>query len=216
MNKFHKICPNVWGMKSTENYKRGDLAIIETKHGKEVEVEVYNVLSSENNIKIYSIVRTDSESYAERKARKYGEWADARARTSNEYFQASNESADFLRLAEPIKVGHHSECKHRALIEHNRKCMDKCVEHDKAAQAHALKAEYWEKKAEEITLADPDCLEYFETKLSDALDEHGYLKNNPDKRPHDYALQYAKKAVDKMKKKVEMAKWLWGGGDASF
>lgn len=48
-NKFQKICPNVWGMMSENEYARGDLAYITTKYGKEVEVEVYNVLSSENN-----------------------------------------------------------------------------------------------------------------------------------------------------------------------
>lgn len=168
------------------------------------------------NIKLYSIVRTDSESYAERKARKYNEWAEARQKTSDKYWEASNEGADFLRLAEPIKVGHHSERKHRAIIERNRSRMDKSMEHRKAAQAHANKAAYWEKKAEEITLADPDCLEYFKMKLEKSQKMHKLYKDKPELRPHDYALQYAKKEVNELVKKVEMAKWLWGGEDVEY
>lgn len=45
----------------------------------------------------------------------------------------SKSEADFLALAEPIKIGHHSEGRHRKLIERSRKAAsDACAEWEKA------------------------------------------------------------------------------------
>lgn len=44
MNKFKKYCPNVWVAECDEEYEKGDIIQLETKYGKEVECEVYNLV----------------------------------------------------------------------------------------------------------------------------------------------------------------------------
>lgn len=68
MNKFKKYCPNVWVAECEEEYEKGDIIQLETKYGKEVECEVYNLVLQKDDKYFYSIVRTDEQSYAERKA----------------------------------------------------------------------------------------------------------------------------------------------------
>ena len=55
------------------------------------------------------------------------------AKKSNDYYNASNEGKEFLSIGEPIKIGHHSEKRHRALIERNWNRMGKSVEFEKKA-----------------------------------------------------------------------------------
>ena len=195
MNKFIKYCPNVWVAECEEEYKKGDLIFLETKYGKEVECEVYNFLGySRNKKRVYSVVRTEEKSYAERKAEKYSDYASKNITKSKEKWQQSQEGKEFLSLGEPIKVGHHSEKRHRALLERNERRIKKAVEFENKAQELMRKAEYWENKANEITLAMPDSLEYFKIKLEQAELHHKDLKDNPQKRKHSYDLTYAKKA----------------------
>ena len=209
MNKFKKFCPNVWVAECDEEYKKGEIIELETKYGKEVECEVYNLIAQKDGKSYYSIVRVEDKSYAERKAERYSNSAENHANKSNHYFEASNEGSDFLSLAEPIKVGHHSEKRHRALIERNWNRMEKSVEFSKMAQEAERKAEYWEGKAKEITLAMPESLEYFKDKLEKAIAYHTGLKNGTIKKEHSYSLTYAKKDVNELTKKVETAKLLW-------
>lgn len=49
--------------------------------------------------------------------------------------------SEFLSLGEPIKVGHHSEKGHRALIERNWNRMEKSVEFAEKAKEAGQKAE---------------------------------------------------------------------------
>lgn len=211
MNKFKKYCANVWIAECEEEYEKGDIIELTTKYNKEVECEVYNFLGKTSTEKyLYSIVRLEDESYAERKAEKYNNSALKNIAKSNEKWEQSQEGKDFLSLAEPIKIGHSSEKRHRALIERNRNRMAKAVEFENKAKEQQRKAEYWEAKAKEITLAMPESLEYFEYELEKAEKHHKDLKDNPEKRQHSYDLTYAKKAVNELKKKVEIAKMLWG------
>ena len=90
-----------------------------------------------------------------------------RQNKSNQYFKASKEGADFLALAEPIKIGHHSESRHRALIERNWNRIGKAVAMSEKAEAHESKADYWEKRASDINLSMPESIEYYEYKLED-------------------------------------------------
>lgn len=151
MNKFRKYCPNVWVAECDEDYEKGDIIELETKYGKMVECEVYNLVLKTNDKYFYSIVRLD-ESYAQKKAERYTNSAANHAAKSDEYYNASNEGREFLSLGEPIKVGHHSEKRHRALIERNHNRMGKSVEFAEKAKEAERRAEYWENKANEITL----------------------------------------------------------------
>lgn len=209
MNKFKKWCPNVWVAESDDEYEKGDIIEIETKYGKLVECEVYNLIKQEGDKYYYSIVRLD-EPYAKRRAERYSDGAAAHHEKSNRYFEASLEGQEFFALGEPIKVGHHSEKRHRALIERNWSRMEKSVEATKKAEYAEAKAEYWERKAKEITLAMPESLDYFSEKLMEATKYHQGLKDGSIERTHSYSLTYAKKAVNDYAKKVEIAELLWG------
>ncbi|MDG6260281.1 DUF3560 domain-containing protein, partial [Glaesserella parasuis] len=86
--------------------------------------------------------------------------------------EAANEGRDFLSLAEPIKIGHHSEKRHRALIERNARRMELAVEEMRKAENYADKIAYWESRAVKIDLSMPESLEYFKHKLKEAEDKH--------------------------------------------
>lgn len=210
MNVFKKYCPNVWVAQCDEEYEKGDIIQLETKYGKEVDCEVYNLVLKKDDKYFYSIVRTDEQSYAERKAERYNNAALKNQVKSNDKWRAAEEGKDFLVLGEPIKVGHHSEKRHRALIERNWKRCEKAVElADKAAEQKS-KAEYWEIKSKEITLAIPESLEYFTAQLEKAIEVQKGMKDGTIQRTHSYSLVYATKAVKELKTKVEIAKLLWG------
>lgn len=210
MNRFRKYCPNVWVAECEEKYEKGDIIELETKYGKIVECKVYNLVAQNNDKYYYSIVRIENQTYAQRKAERYSNSAANYAAKSEERYKASQEGAEFLSLGEPIKVGHHSEKRHRALLERNWNRMEKSMEFAKKAEAAKSKAEYWENKANEITLAMPESLEYFSERLEKAIAYHKGLKDGTIKKLHSYSLPYAKKDVNELKKKVEIAKKLWG------
>lgn len=210
MNTFKKYCPNVWIAECEEEYSKGDIIQLETKYGKEVDCEVYNLLASKNDKFFYSIERVEEKSFAERKAEKYQNSAINHNAKSNQQYQASQEGREFLSLGEPIKVGHHSEKRHRALIERNNNRMDKCLEFSRKAEAAAHKAEYWERKANEINLSMPESIEFYEYKLEKAKEYQKGLKDGTIKKEHSYSLPYATKEVKELTQKYEIAKVLWG------
>ncbi len=210
MNKFKKYCPNVWVAECEKEYEKGEIIQLETKHGKEVDCQVYNLVLHRNDKYYYSVVRIEEKSYAQRKAERYEKSAANHSAKSDSYYKASQEGKDFLSLGEPIKVGHHSEKRHRALIERNWNRMGKSVEFAEKAKEAESRAEYWENKVSEITLAMPESIEYFSDKLEKAITYHKGLKDGTVKREHSYSLTYATKDVKELKEKVEIAKLLWG------
>lgn len=213
MNTYEKYCPNVWVAKCEQEHKKGDVIPVANKYGKESDCEVHNLVAQYGGHYYYSITRCDGinkQTYAERKAEKYRAWEAAQEAKSSKFFEQSREGADFLVLAEPIKVGHHSEKRHRALIERNHARMDKALQASKDAKAHAQKAAYWASMADKIDLSMPESVEYFQDCLERAVAHHEGLKNGSIKRPHDMALQYSSKKVKDLRKAVETAKKLWG------
>lgn len=210
MNRFKKYCPNVWVAECEEEYEKGDIIQLETKYGKEVDCEVYNLILQKGELYYYSIVKTEEQTYAERKAEKYSNASSNSIKKSIERMNAAQEGREFLSLGEPIKVGHHSENRHRALIERNNNRMDKSMEHYRKAEEQKHKAEYWEQKATEVTLAMPESIEYFSRKLERAIIYHKGLKDGTIEKEHSYSLAYANKDVRELRKKVEIAELLWG------
>ena len=213
MNTYKKFAPNVFVAKCEEMHEKGSTIILTTKYGKEHECIVFNLVGrdSESNW-YYSIVRADGFNYqewAKRKAERIQGWANNAEKRSNKHYEDSKEGADFLKLAEPIKVGHHSEKAHRALYARNDKRMRKSVEESRKASEYESRAEYWERKSNEINLSMPESLEYYEYKLEEAKEKHEGLKSGKYERSHSYSLTYAKKAVNDLTKKFELAKKLW-------
>lgn len=210
MNTFKKYCPNVWVAECDEEYEKGEIITLETKYGKDVECQVYNLVAQKDGKYYYSIVRLEDMTYAQRKAEKYSNSVARHQAKASERFEAANEGKEFLSLGEPIKLGHHSEKRHRALIERNLKRTEKALEYLEKAEEAESKAKYWERKAQEITLAMPESLEYFTSKLNEAVEYHKALKDGTIERTHSYSLAYANKDVKELKKKVEIANLLWG------
>jgi hypothetical protein len=214
MNTYTKFCPNVYVAKCEEEYTKGDEIIVTTKYEKENECIVHNHVGvTRDGSNLYSITRVDgfnAQEHAKRKADKLNGAAHNASTKSNERWEASNEGADFLRLAEPIKIGHHSEKRHRALIERNHNRMDKSMELSKKADDYASRAEYWEARTEIMNLSMPGSIAYFAYKLEKATAYHEGLKDRTIERSHSFSLTYANKDKKEAAKKLELAKRLWG------
>jgi len=212
MNTYAKYCPNVWVAKCTEQHEKGEVINVTTQYGKENESIVFNLVFQKDGFYYYSIVRADGYNVQERakaKAERYSQWAASAEKKSTQYYEASNEGREFLSLGEPIKVGHHSEKSHRALIDRNWERMGKCVAESEKAEQHESKAEYWERKAKDINLSMPESVEYFEYKVEQAKGKHEGLKNGTIERSHSFSLNYAKKDLNEAEKNLQTAKKLW-------
>lgn len=213
MNIYSKFCPNVFIAKCEQQYEKGDVIELTTKYGKINESIVFNLIYEKDGFYFYSIVRADGFNIQERakqKAKKYENWANSADNKSNQYYEASQEGKDFLALAEPIKIGHHSEKRHRALIERNWARMGKSVEFADKAKEHENKAEHWAKKANEINLSMPESLDFYEFKLEEAKQYHADMKAGKIEKSHSFSLAYAKKEVNELQKKFDLAVKLWG------
>jgi len=214
MNTYKKYCPNVFVAQCEEEYKRGDVMFITTKYGKEIENEVHNFLGkTKEGMYLYSVTRVDgtnSQTMAMAKAERISGYAANAEKRSTSYYEASQEGKDFLSLGEPIKIGHHSERRHRRLIERNWERMGKSVAESEKAKDYENRAKYWADKANKIDLSMPESLAYFEFELEKAIKYHLYLKDNPNERRHSMSLQYANKAVNDMREKMQIALKLWG------
>lgn len=213
MNTYKKFAPKVFVARCPKQHEKGSMIIVTTKRGKENEHIVHNFLGMDDDQYLYSITRADgyyTQEHYRRKAERYDAWAGAREIKGEEWQKKSNEGHEFLRLAEPIKIGHHSEKRHRALIERNHRRMDNAMENYKAAEAHSEKAERYARMAENIDLSMPESLSYYEKKLEQAIDYHEGLKSGKYERPHSMAVQYANRDRKNMEKRVEIAKKLWG------
>ena len=212
MNTYYKFCPNVFLAKCDAKHEKGETILVTTKYGKENESIVFNLIFERDGFFYYSIVRADGfnvQEWAKRKAERRLDWAATAERKSEEYFKASNKDSDFLSLGEPIKIGHHSERRHRKAIEDAWHNMGKSVEFDEKAREHERIAQYWTNKADTINLSMPESVDYYEHKLAAAREYHEGLKSGKYPREHSYSLTYAKKAVNEAQKNFDLAKKLW-------
>lgn len=212
MNTYYKFCPNVFLAKCDAKHEKGETILVTTKYGKENESIVFNLIFERDGFYYYSIVRADGfnvQEWVKRKAERRLDWAATAERKSEEYFKASNKDSDFLSLGEPIKIGHHSERRHRKAIEDAWHNMGKSVEFDEKAREHERIAQYWTNKADTINLSMPESVDYYEHKLAAAKEYHEGLKSGKYPREHSYSLTYAKKAVNEAQKNFDLAKKLW-------
>jgi len=213
MNTYLKFTANVFVAKCDEQHEKGEIITLNTKYGKEHECIVFNLVGRGKDGEFYySIVRADgfnAQEFARKKAERYQKWAVSAEQKGEEYWKASNEGRDFLSLGEPIKVGHHSEKRHRALIDRNHNRMEKSIEETKKAELHESKADYWKRKSNVINLSMPESLEFYEYKVEETKEYHEGMKSGKYERSHSYSLTYAKKAVNEAEKNLIIAKKLW-------
>lgn len=213
MNTYSKFVPNVFLAKCEQRYHKGETIIVETKYGKENECIVHNMVYEKDGFYYYSIVRADgfnSQERAKNRAERLENAAMNAEKKSDEYWNAASEGKDFLSLGEPIKVGHHSEKRHRALIERNHNRMRKSVEFSDKAESYESRVAYWSDKANAVDLSMPESIEFYEFEVERAKMKHEGLKDGSIKRDHSFSLTYAKKDVNEMEKKLALAKRLWG------
>jgi hypothetical protein len=148
MNTYKKYCPNVYVAKCEEEHQKGDIITVTTRRGKENECIVHNLVHKDATHFYYSITRADgfnTQERAKRKAEKYQQWGQSAEKRADDWREKSNEGKDFLSLGEPIKIGHHSEKRHRALIERNWNRMDNSMKEIDKAEQHRQKAQHWGK-----------------------------------------------------------------------
>lgn len=212
MNTYAKYCPNVFVAKCTESHEKGETILVTTKYGKENECIVFNLMLFRDGFYYYSIVRADGfnrQEWAKRRAERIAGWAANAEEKSDQYYEKSNKHRDFLSLGEPIKIGHHSERRHRKIIEDAWNNMGKSVEFADKAKRLEDRAAYWASRVNEINLSMPESVEYYEYKLEEAKLKHEQLKSGEIERRHSFSLTYAKKEVNDLQKKFDLAKKLW-------
>lgn len=206
--------PKVYVLETNKKYKKGDLISYTTKYGKEIELIIFKLVASRKDKNYYSYVREDGLNRKQiliNKSEKYKTASNKSRLASNNYYEASKEGSEFLSLGEPIKVGHHSEKRHRALIERNNNRMGKCIEFDEKSKIQLEKSENIKMKLDsEIQIDTPECLDDLIEKLREAKATHARYKNHPETREHSFSLSYAKKKVNQIQKKYDVAMKLWG------
>lgn len=198
--------------KCDAKHEKGEVINVTTKYGKENESIVFNLMFERDGFYYYSIVRADGfnvQEWAKQRAERRRAWAESAERKNKEYFDKSNKDRDFLSLAEPIKVGHHSEKRHRKAIEDAWNNTGKAVAFSDKATEHESKAEYWDKRANTINLSMPESVDFYEHKLEVAKEYHEGVKSGKYPREHAYTLTYAKKAVNEAQKNFDLAQKLW-------
>ena len=211
-NTYQKYMPNVFLAKCPEQHEKGETILVITKYGKENEHIVFNLIAEKDGFYYYSIVRADGfnvQEWAKKKAERLQGATLNAEKKSSQYYEASNEGKDFLALGEPIKIGHHSEKKHRALIERNYNRMSKSVEFSNKAEEYKSRSAFWEEKINTINLSMPESLDFYKFELEKAKSKHEGLKNGTIERSHSFSLTYAKKEVNELEKKINLAKKLW-------
>lgn len=216
INTYTKFCPNVFVAKCEKEHTKGDVIILTTKHGKEIENEVHNYVGkTRDGFFLYSVIRLDgfnAQERAAKKAEKLNQWAGNAAKRSDDYYKKADlsEEATGIPFGQPILVGHHSERAHRGVIERADSAMRKSIQEGDKAEEYSRRAAYWEGKINDINLSMPESIEFYRFKIEETEKHHQDLKDHPEKRPHSLALTYANKAVKEAKSNYDLAVRLWG------
>lgn len=214
VNRFYKYAPSAWVAETENDFTAGQEISMTNKYGKEKPYIVFKLLHSKEKTRskknYYSILPIENKNYFERRAERMARAVENSKKKSDAYYEKSQNGSDFLSLGEPIKIGHHSEKRHRKLIESNNNAMGKCVEYAEKAKTQAERLEYYESMIDNINLSMPESIEFYTIELEKLKFEHQNLKNNPHLRSHSFSLPYAKKAVTECEKKLNIAIKLWG------
>lgn len=213
MNTYAKFCPNVWLAKTAEKHQKGDIIEVVNQYGDEKEHIVHNLILERDGFFYYSITRADGYDAQERakaKAERLMNASENAQKRSDDHWKRSNKDSEFLRLGEPIKIGHHSEKRHRAAIENAFNQTGKAVEAEKKAEEYDNRAVYWKWKAQEINLSMPESVEYFKKLAEEKARIHEEYKNGTRQREHSYSLTYANKERKEAEENLKRAITLWG------
>lgn len=211
-NIFKKYATGVYCMQSgNADFQHNDNTIITTKYGKEIAVIIWKKLFTKNDLTYYSVVREDGfcrKEWMQRKAGKRAEQAERAEAKSNKYYEKSNKHRDFLSLAEPIKIGHHSEKRHRKIIDDAYNNMGKSVAESKKAKNLEHKAETLACNAEiQINLDAPESLDLLQERVAYLEKKRDALKAS--KKYQSFELTNLGANIRRYKERLETAKKLW-------
>jgi hypothetical protein len=209
---FKKYTQGVYCMQSEDdNLQHESEVTVTTKHGKDINVIVWKKLSTRNEHTFYSVIRIDGYDRAEHMRRKIERAENAQARQeklANEYYNKSNKDRDFLSLAEPIKIGHHSEKRHRKIINQAYDNMGKSVAASNKAKSYNDKIDTLESRlAYNINLDTPESLELLEQRVIDLEQQRDNLKAS--KNYESYQLTNLGANIRRYKERLETARKLW-------
>ena len=212
--QFKKYTAGVYCLASETRHERGDEVCVPTRRGKEVEVTIWKHLFSKNGVHYYSYTRNDGINSSERlqtKAEKHRERAEKASTRSDQFQEKANEHKDFLSLAEPIKVGHHSEKRHRRIIEQAQNNASKCIAEMKKASELLDRAEGAEAASEKIFIDTPDCLPRLREKLNKlvAFQEDAKARRKAGEDVPHFVTANNGANIRRVKKQLETAERLW-------
>lgn len=212
-NTFRKYTSGVYCMASAcDTLELGDGAEITTRRGKVVPVTVWKRLgvARSDGATLYSVTRDDGfcrKEWMTRKLARQENAATRQERLSDEYSTKSNKDRAFLSLGEPIKIGHHSEKRHRKAIDDAWNNMGKSVEASRKAEKHEDKAATLAARlAREISLDTPESVDLLVERIADLEQTREEIKA----RPHEsYELSNLGANIRRYRKRLETARKLW-------
>ena len=211
-NTFKKYTAGVYAMLSEDdNLQHGDAATIETRHGKEVNVTVWKKLGKHRDGgTMYSVTRDDGidrKEWLKRKVERQQNAALRQEKNMADYHAKSRKHADFLSLGEPVKVGHHSERRHRKIIDDAWNNMGKSVAAADKAERHQDKAETLEQRLKrDINLDTPESVEFLTQRVADLEAQREAIKANP----HEgWEVSNLGATIRRYKERLDTARVLW-------
>lgn len=218
--QFKKYSSGVYCLETDqEGLTHGSEVSVTTRHGKEVDVVVWKFLKSVNGRHYYSYVRADGHCAKEAKLRRAERFEKASERSqarSDYYYERGFKDAAFLALAEPIKVGHHSEKRHRKIIQEARDNADRAIAENKKAEDQKVRARGARNTADNIFMDHPDCLGQLQEKLETLTNERdGYKALNQAKRGTvpGYKLTNIGARIRDTQRRLKTAEALWSLDD---
>lgn len=148
---------------------------------------------------------SDYQAKIDAKRARYAELAEKAAREARALSASSRRIAQ--GCAEPIKVGHHSEARHRRDIDKSRSQMGRSVEAFEKAEYYARKAESYGSHG--ISKHDPDAIKKLEDELAKLTKRHDWLKaakKSGDERVESYMLTNSSANIRRVKQRIEKLK----------
>jgi len=212
--QFRKYTAGVYCLEAEQQFNHGDVVTVPTRRGKEVEVTIWKHLFTKNGVSYHSYIRCDGINSGERlqtKAEKHRERAAKASAQSDHYYEKSNEHRDFLSLGEPIKVGHHSEKRHRRIIEQANTNMGKSVEASKKADELLERAAGAEAASDNIFIDTPECLPRLREKLDRlvAFQEKAKAQRKAGEDVPHFVTANNGANIRRVKKQLDAARKLW-------
>jgi Domain of unknown function (DUF3560) len=207
-NTYYKSpYPFVYLAKCSQEHNKGDIVNVQNKYGKDNPSFIHNLYArGKSGVYYYSITRVDganAQTYAKKRAERLKTAAENSVKRSDSAFERAQEGFAFRVLGEPIKIGHHSEKKHRALYERVNNAMRKSVEESEKAKEQISRAAYWESRTDDLNLSMPESLDFWEHRIK-------VLKNEDIDKNDKWAAKRNRVMLRHAIKQHEIAIRLWG------